>query len=60
MRHEPPPINRGHARGMRKDPTRAEDMLWNALRHRRLEGPKSLLNILPVRADPVSSIRAPL
>jgi len=35
MRHQPPPINRGRARGMRRDPTRAEDMLWDALRDRR-------------------------
>ncbi|HEV7436584.1 MAG TPA: endonuclease domain-containing protein [Pseudorhizobium sp.] len=40
MRHQPPPINRGRARGMRRDPTRAEDMLWEALRDRRLDGAK--------------------
>jgi len=40
MRHQPPPINRSRARSMRKDPTRAEDMLWDALRDRRLEGVK--------------------
>lgn len=40
MRHQPPPINRDRARGMRRDPTRAEDMLWEALRGRRLEGAK--------------------
>ncbi|MFN7023000.1 MAG: DUF559 domain-containing protein [Pseudorhizobium sp.] len=45
MRHEPPPIDRSHARGMWKDPTRAEDMLWNALRDRRLEGAKSRLQV---------------
>lgn len=40
MRHQPPPINRDRARGMRRDPTRAEDMLWEALRDRRLAGAK--------------------
>ncbi|HEX5935940.1 MAG TPA: endonuclease domain-containing protein [Pseudorhizobium sp.] len=40
MRHQPPPINRGRARAMRADATRAEDMLWDALRDRRLEGAK--------------------
>ncbi|HEV7437977.1 MAG TPA: endonuclease domain-containing protein [Pseudorhizobium sp.] len=40
MRHQPPPINRSRARGMRRDPTRAEDMLWEALRDRRLAGAK--------------------
>ena len=40
MRHQPPLINRDRARGMRRDPTRAEDMLWEALRDRRLAGAK--------------------
>ena len=40
MRHQPPPINRDRARGMRRDPTRAEDMVWEALRDRRLAGAK--------------------
>nr|WP_183897231.1 DUF559 domain-containing protein [Rhizobium skierniewicense] len=36
--HHPPPINRMRARGMRKDSTRAENMLWQALRGGKLEG----------------------
>ncbi len=36
--HEPPPINRMRARAMRKDQTRAEAMLWQALRGGQLEG----------------------
>ncbi|KGD85830.1 DUF559 domain-containing protein [Rhizobium sp. YS-1r] len=38
MRHEPPPINRRRARDMRMDSTRAENMLWQAIRDRKLEG----------------------
>lgn len=40
MHRDPPPINRLRARAMRREPTRAEDMLWQALRDRRLEGAK--------------------
>jgi very-short-patch-repair endonuclease len=40
MGHQPPQINRIRARTMRRDPTRAESLLWQALRDRRLEGYK--------------------
>ncbi|QCI97637.1 endonuclease domain-containing protein [Agrobacterium larrymoorei] len=36
--HEPPPINRTRARAMRKDSTRAENLLWQVLRGGKLEG----------------------
>ncbi|MFL5016258.1 MAG: DUF559 domain-containing protein, partial [Rhizobium sp.] len=38
MRHIPPPINRSRAKAMRKDSTRAENMLWQVIRDRKLEG----------------------
>jgi len=38
MRHTPPPINRSRARDMRADATMAENLLWQALRNRQLEG----------------------
>jgi very-short-patch-repair endonuclease len=38
MHHEPPPINRRRARDMRFDSTKAENMLWQQIRDRRLEG----------------------
>lgn len=38
MRHAPPPINRQRAREMRLDSTKAENMLWQEIRDRRLEG----------------------
>jgi len=38
MRHEPPPINRRRARDMRMDSTKAENMLWQAIRDRKPEG----------------------
>lgn len=40
MRHTPPPINRSRARDMRHDATRAENLLWQALRNRQLEDHK--------------------
>ncbi len=40
MGHQPPQVNRVRARAMRRDPTRAENLLWQALRDRRLEGYK--------------------
>ncbi len=40
MRHQPPPINRSRARVMRLDATRAEALLWEQLRNRRLMGAK--------------------
>jgi very-short-patch-repair endonuclease len=40
MRHTPPPINRSRARDMRADATMAENLLWQALRNRQLEGHK--------------------
>ncbi len=38
MRHTPPPINCSRARHMRADATVAENLLWQALRNRQLEG----------------------
>ncbi|RUM02709.1 endonuclease domain-containing protein [Rhizobium chutanense] len=38
MRDIPPPINRSRAKAMRKDSTRAENMLWQVIRDRKLEG----------------------
>jgi very-short-patch-repair endonuclease len=38
MRHPPPPINRRRARGMRLDSTKAENLLWQEIRDRRIEG----------------------
>ncbi|KQS88459.1 MULTISPECIES: endonuclease domain-containing protein [unclassified Rhizobium] len=38
MRHTPPPIHRSRARHMRADATLAENLLWQALRNRQLEG----------------------
>ena len=38
MRYQPPVSHRAHARAMRKDATRAENLLWQALRRSRLEG----------------------
>ncbi|HTO31308.1 MAG TPA: DUF559 domain-containing protein [Pararhizobium sp.] len=38
MRHTPPPINRSRARNMRADSTLAENLLWQVLRNRQLEG----------------------
>ena len=40
MRQRQPSRLRGFARGMRKDPTRAESELWQSLRARRLGGLK--------------------
>ena len=40
MRHQPPPINRIRARLMRRDPTRAEELLWQQLRDRSVIGCK--------------------
>jgi very-short-patch-repair endonuclease len=40
MRQEVPPKHRDYARAMRKDATRAENMLWQALRGKQLEGLK--------------------
>jgi very-short-patch-repair endonuclease len=40
MRHIPPPINRSRARDMRTYATQAENLLWQALRNRQLEGYK--------------------
>lgn len=36
--HTPPDINRARAKAMRKDSTRAENMLWQVLRGGKLEG----------------------
>ena len=36
--HNPPPINRIRAKAMRKDSTRAENMLWQSIRGGKLEG----------------------
>lgn len=38
MRYQPPTRHRHHARDMRKDATRAENLLWQALRRDQLEG----------------------
>jgi very-short-patch-repair endonuclease len=38
MRYQPPASHRGHARDMRKDATKAENLLWQALRRNQLEG----------------------
>jgi very-short-patch-repair endonuclease len=38
MRYQPPKSHRAHAREMRKDATRAENLLWQALRRSQLEG----------------------
>ncbi len=38
MRPTPPPINRVRARDMRANATLAENLLWQALRNRQLEG----------------------
>lgn len=38
MRYQPPDSHRGRARGMRKDATKAENLLWQALRRDQLEG----------------------
>ena len=38
MRYQPPVSHRAHARAMRKDATKAENLLWQALRRSRLEG----------------------
>ena len=38
MRHRPPELHRKRARDMRADATRPEDMLWQALKDRRIEG----------------------
>lgn len=40
MRQRPPAINREYARAMRADATKAENMLWQALRRSQLEGMK--------------------
>ena len=36
--YKPPPINRARAKTMRRDSTRAENMLWQVLRGGKLEG----------------------
>ena len=38
MRYKPPQNHRDHARAMRADATRAENLLWQALRRNQLEG----------------------
>ena len=38
MRHRPPELHRKRARDMRADATRPEDILWQMLKDRRLEG----------------------
>ncbi len=38
MRYQPPESHRAYARAMRKDATRAENLLWQALRRKQLEG----------------------
>ncbi|PPJ46826.1 endonuclease domain-containing protein [Rhizobium sp. KAs_5_22] len=38
MRHRPPELHRKRARDMRADGTRPEDILWQMLKDRRLEG----------------------
>jgi very-short-patch-repair endonuclease len=40
MRQRTPPSHRNFARDMRTDATRAENLLWQALRNRQLEGLK--------------------
>ncbi|RWX76036.1 endonuclease domain-containing protein [Neorhizobium lilium] len=40
MGHQPPPVNRRRARDMRFDSTKAEALLWHAVRNRQLEGYK--------------------
>ncbi|MDI6026068.1 DUF559 domain-containing protein [Corticibacterium sp. UT-5YL-CI-8] len=40
MRQVVPPKHRGFARSMRADPTKAENVLWQALRNKQLEGLK--------------------
>ena len=38
MRYQPPESHRAHAREMRQDTTKAETLLWQALRRSQLEG----------------------
>jgi len=38
MRYQPPDSYRSRARAMRQDATKAENLLWQALRRNRLEG----------------------
>jgi very-short-patch-repair endonuclease len=38
VRYQPPASHRSHAREMRKDATKAENLLWQALRRNQLEG----------------------
>mgnify|MGYP000871372255 CR=1 FL=1 len=38
LRYQPPASHRSHARDMRKDATKAENLLWQALRRNQLEG----------------------
>jgi len=38
MRYQTPDSHRSHARAMRKDATKAENLLWQALRRSQLEG----------------------
>jgi len=38
MRYQPPNGHRKHARAMRTDATKAENLLWQALRRNQLEG----------------------
>jgi len=38
MRYQPPEKHREFARAMRKDATKAENLLWQALRSKRLDG----------------------
>jgi very-short-patch-repair endonuclease len=38
MRYQPPDSHRSRARAMRKDATKAENLLWQALRRNQLEG----------------------
>lgn len=40
MRHNVPPRNRAFAKSMRADSTKVENMLWQALRNKQLEGYK--------------------
>jgi very-short-patch-repair endonuclease len=40
MRQAVPPLHRSFARAMRAEATKAENMLWQALRNKRLEGLK--------------------
>jgi len=38
MRYQPPESHRAYAHAMRRDATRAENLLWQALRRKQLEG----------------------